>query len=426
MLGMFKSLHTNDSPLNLLDLDTIAKQTSLIQRKTQGFSALSIIIALIKCLQKGDASFQHIALEMSKINTSSICRGAVFKRVNGLLMHYLQAVISKILTLNYSIEENSSSAQKFQRILIEDSTFVPMGAINAANFPGHGNSNGVTAGFKLDLAFDALNNHILHQQFSPARESDKKLGKQLIENIQPNDLVLRDMGYFSIESFSNIEAQSAFWISRLPSSINVLLENGKSLESKLRLRKNDYIDEVVTLGLDGSFKARLVGVRADDQTAETRRRSRRETAQKFGNTPRNQSLIRDGWHLILTNLDTSVSSKELFDFYATRWRVETKFKAWKQALNLKPTLKRYSNYHHLACIALAGLIHQLITTHIFSMIQSVSRRTLSYEKLSEVISSYFSSLTLSTLSDPITMEERYIRMDRRSRKSLMDKLQLLK
>ncbi|MFC4992342.1 IS4 family transposase [Rubritalea tangerina] len=301
-----------------------------------------------------------------------------------------------------------------------------MGAINAANFPGHGNSNGVTAGFKLDLAFDALNNHILHQQFSPARESDKKLGKQLIENIQPNDLVLRDMGYFSIESFSNIEAQSAFWISRLPSSINVLLENGKSLESKLRLRKNDYIDEVVTLGLDGSFKARLVGVRADDQTAETRRRSRRETAQKFGNTPRNQSLIRDGWHLILTNLDTSVSSKELFDFYATRWRVETKFKAWKQALNLKPTLKRYSNYHHLACIALAGLIHQLITTHIFSMIQSVSRRTLSYEKLSEVISSYFSSLTLSTLSDPITMEERYIRMDRRSRKSLMDKLQLLK
>ncbi|MFC4996041.1 hypothetical protein [Rubritalea tangerina] len=51
----------------------------------------------------------------------------------------------------------------------------------------------------------------------------------------------------------------------------MLLENGKSLESKLRLRKNDYIDEVVTLGLDGSFKARLVGVRADDQTAETRR-----------------------------------------------------------------------------------------------------------------------------------------------------------
>ncbi|MFC4996042.1 transposase [Rubritalea tangerina] len=134
-------------------------------------------------------------------------------------MHYLQAVISKILTLNYSIEENSSSAQKFQRILIEDSTFVPMGAINAANFPGHGNSNGVTAGFKLDLAFDALNNHILHQQFSPARESDKKLGKQLIENIQPNDLVLRDMGYFSIESFSNIEAQSAFGYQDYPAQL---------------------------------------------------------------------------------------------------------------------------------------------------------------------------------------------------------------
>ena len=426
MLGMFKSIYTNDSPLNLLDLDRIAKQTSFIQRRTQGFTAKSIIIALIKCLQKGDASFHHIALEMSKINVASLCRSAVFKRVNEDLIAYLESVLGELLTLHYQLEKDSLAAKLFQRVLIEDSTFVPMGAINAANFPGHGNSNGVTAGFKLDLAFDALNNCILHQQLSPARESDKKLGKQLIDNIQANDLILRDMGYFSIESFIAIEAQSAFWRSRLPSSVNVVLENGKSLESKLRSRENDYIDEYVTLGLDGSFKARLVGVRADDQTAAERRRSRRKTAKKFGNTPRNQSLIRDGWHLILTNLDTNVQSQELFELYAVRWRVETKFKAWKQALNLKPTLKRYTNYYHLSSIALTGLIHQLITTHIFSIIQRVSRRTISYEKLSEIISSYFSSLVLRTLDTPLLVEERYIQMEKRSRKSLMDKLIILK
>ncbi|MFT5881833.1 MAG: hypothetical protein ACI9FG_000323, partial [Crocinitomicaceae bacterium] len=54
MIGMSKLLHTNDSPLQLLNLDKIAQSVSFIQRKTQGFSAFGFIIALIKCCAKGE------------------------------------------------------------------------------------------------------------------------------------------------------------------------------------------------------------------------------------------------------------------------------------------------------------------------------------------------------------------------------------
>ena len=266
----------------------------------------------------------------------------------------------------------------------------------------------------------------MHQPFGSARESDKKLGEHLLIDVAKGDLVLRDMGYFGCAALNLIAEKEAFWISRLPSSINVFTSNGEPLERRLRSRKNHFIDEVVTLGNDGATKIRLVGIRADDALAAQRRRSRKTVAQKFGNSPKYQSLVRDGWHLILTNLDQDVTAKELFEIYSIRWSVEIRFKAWKQSLNMKPTLKRYTNYHHLCCIARAALIQQLVVNHISMMAIVRVKRALSYEKVSEVISQQLGTLTLSSLGAPLTLEERHVWMDKRSRKSLYERLLAIK
>jgi len=422
MLGMSNFLHTNDSPLNLINLDALAKKTHLIQRKTQGFSPKAIILAFLKCLQNGDASFHLLASQMSQMTHQSLCRGAVYKRVNQHLVDFLEGVISLLLIHQPLPKLKRSTRDRFGRILIEDSTFVPMGAINAGNFPAHGNSRGSTAGFKLDLCFDVLDNHIVHQKFSSARQSDSKIGQALIESLQPGDLVLRDMGYFTQNSLQKIEQQDAHWVSRLPSSIKATLSHGKSLESKLKSRKYHHLDEIVTLGSEGHCQVRIVGVRADGSLVSQRRRERKKTAKKIRKTTQHQTFIRDGWHLIVTSLDTDFKAKELFDLYAIRWSIETRFKAWKQSLNLKSALKRYSNFHHLCCIALVGLIHQLIINHLWIHLSAHSKRSLSYEKVSEVVTLIMSSLSLNDLNRPITIEERHVRMDKRKRKSLHERM----
>lgn len=357
MLGMSKTLHTSDSPLNLLNLEELAKETSFVSRNTQGFCAHSIIIALMKCVQKGDASFHHLSLELSHLNAASLSKSAVYKRVDEALVLFLERVISELLKLQAGEVNRIKTSYNFNRILIEDSSFVPMGAINAANLPSFGNGSGITAGFKIGLAYDILSNTILHQRFGAATQSDKTHGNTLMEKINAGDLILRDMGCFSRQAFLAIEQQSAFWLTRLPSSIEVKLSNDDRLEKKLNSRKCDFIDEIVTVGKEGGFKARLVGIRANHQLAAKRRRQRRAGAKKFGNQPKYQSLVRDGWHLILTNLEEALNAEMLFELYSIRWNIETRFKAWKQSLDLKATLKRYSNLRHLESIALAALIH---------------------------------------------------------------------
>ena len=138
MLGMSNTLHTSDSPINLLDLEELAKNTSFISRITQGFSARSIIIALLKCVQKGDASFHHLALELSQLNAASLSKSAVYKRVGAPLVSFLELVISELLKMQIYKGPDIKTAYNFKRILIDDSSFVPMGAINAANFPSFG------------------------------------------------------------------------------------------------------------------------------------------------------------------------------------------------------------------------------------------------------------------------------------------------
>ena len=125
MIGMSKRLHTNDSPLHLLKLEELAKSVSFIQRKTQGFSALGVIIALIKCAIKGDGSFNNIALELGVLERKTISRVAVYKRIKNNAPQFLRAVIGEFIKQSSSSISKLCSKHGFTRVLIEDSIFKP-------------------------------------------------------------------------------------------------------------------------------------------------------------------------------------------------------------------------------------------------------------------------------------------------------------
>ena len=97
-----------------------------------------------------------------------------------------------------------------------------MGKGNASDFPGHGNGVGRTAGFKLDLAFDLLTVSTVSQ--THGSHQDESLGKYLLNQIMPGDLVVRDLSYFGTASFKIIGEMSAFWLTRVPANVSITLK----------------------------------------------------------------------------------------------------------------------------------------------------------------------------------------------------------
>lgn len=69
---------------------------------------------------------------------------------------------------------------------------------NADAFPALGNYHEKTAGGKIDLAIDVLTCSIVSHSLPAATEQEKSIGKESVVWVGRGDLVLWQMGYFSL------------------------------------------------------------------------------------------------------------------------------------------------------------------------------------------------------------------------------------
>jgi hypothetical protein len=49
-----------------------------------------------------------------------------------------------------------------------------------------------------------------------ATEQDKSIGKEFVIEVRRRNLLLLDMGYLSLNEFTEIEQREALWLTRLP------------------------------------------------------------------------------------------------------------------------------------------------------------------------------------------------------------------
>lgn len=376
-----------------------------------------MLIALIKCVISGKGSFNQIASHLKQLEAQSSSRQAVFQRINGACIGYLRSVTRALITQHSGAASVVCKKWGLKRILTEDSTFQKMHNSNAGNYPAHGNKQGATAGFKVDLIYDLLTGKPVCQKLAGGTLQDKTLGKRILGLVRKGDLVLRDMGYFSAEIFESINKAKAHWLSRLPANVTVTTMDGIALEKQLNSRKNTKLDMFVKVG-KSNLTCRMVAVRADDKLAAQRRRQRK---QNSGKAPSQKALVRDGWHILLTNLDENHDSEELFEIYRLRWNIEVRFKAWKQAINMKALFRRSSNFHHQESLIYAALIFQLITLNVAAQL-NLKGKALSLENFSKEISQSIKVVTRRSHRLTFEFDDRHITMEKRSRKSLMDQL----
>jgi IS4 transposase len=128
-------------------------------------------------------------------------------------------------------------------------------------------------------------------------------------------------------------------------------------------------------------------MRAAGSVARKRRKQRRKEAKAKGVEPDAAGLVRDGWHLMLTNLPIEdFAPKLLRAIYRARWGVEIQFRAWKQANNLDKALNRRSGKHHLMAILLAAMINHLVGMRLARVLGgNKAAEDLSYEKLYDAL-----------------------------------------
>ena len=262
-------------------LDRIARESRLIQRSSRKFNASGFLIALLKAVVKGDTSFNHLAMHLAGFAAKPMSRQGMSERFGPASSSFLLSVIQHVLSQRFPAIIEELRGSPFKRVIIEDSTVVSMAKSNAELFPNNGNRHHMTAGCKCLLIADLLSGKPLAFQLHAAREADQALAFEAPDLCNAGDLLIRDMGFFSLAALSVIEERKAFWISRLPASVSAEDLDGKGIAKILASATSDLIDIPVVLGR-GTLPCRLVAIRLDPKRAEANRRHLRSDAKRRG------------------------------------------------------------------------------------------------------------------------------------------------
>jgi hypothetical protein len=321
------------------EITALAKEKKFMMRKARKIEPDSFLAALCSLASNGAATFGALAGKLGIGHGVDVSRQAVWKRVKAPCLEFVKAVLACVLTTaaGAPVVIPSGILSTFGRVILADSTTVKLADKFKALFPGSGNQFSTTASMKIQCAVDLLAGAFVHFSMTPFTRNDYAASADVLDYLRAGDLIIRDLGYFSIAVLRSIADAQAFFLSRMRMEALVYDPNsGARIDTRKLFKSRNLVDMPILLGEDERFPVRLIGVPVPAAVADKRRReARKERKEKDGGCPKAETLRLLSWNILVTNVPCSVWSPHSAAFvYRLRWRIEIIFKAWKSFLSL--------------------------------------------------------------------------------------------
>lgn len=320
--------------------------------------------------------FRVVAEKLSSISDHDPSRQGVFERLkNEAAPSYFSSAFRQVLVdqcrrftdrhLGATLDHYKGI---FRRILIEDGSVLPLHHSLADRFRGSVNQYGETAALRLRWAFDFLTGETIDAELHHWKENDMSTAFELLAFVKTGDLLLRDMGYFCLQSFHEIIQLGAFFITRLPEGTVVTDEDGKRMNLPRCLRKSgrNIYEAKVKVGLKTPLEGRWVAARIDHGKANERKRKLRQSCKGAGKVATRDQLTMCEWVGVFTNVEASVMDAEsVAQLYRARWMVEILFKGMKSGQQLEKWSRHRTNENTIQCLAYAQMIIGILSLNLW-------------------------------------------------------------
>jgi len=243
----------------------------------------------------------------------------------------------------------------------------------------------------------------LELEVSAFTKTDSTNAHETVNKIQPGELVIRDLGYISIENMKAISRErNAYYLNRLKSSTVVFKTIGNKperfnfsqIESKMRKGNIRLMETKAYIGEDQKYPVRMIINLVSEQVKEERVRERRKYAKKKKQTVNKETLARCGLNVFITNADEDLLPTKLVPpIYGIRWQIENIFKVWKSVGGIhkvkKISKERFEFYLY------SKLVFFIKSWQAMQIIELATNATISYYKYLKVVSiSGFNTLEL--------------------------------
>lgn len=320
---------------DVFDTNAVRK-TAMETGFSQRLSKLSpeVFLSLCTFLQDsvGNQSLQHLCSAISYPYQTSISKQALHERFNNQAVSFLKEIYQRLVSNQVKLPRQVDMNQLFSRIRIMDSTSFNLEG-NYPDYPGYRSS-----GVSIQFDYDWLHGEFLYQSVEPQTKNDRSAAREIMDSIQPDDLVLRDLGFYAATIMKEINERGAYFITRAPTNTKFWMGSSKEGWTQI-VPEEDMKDkasgEVMDYGfvkVGGDPRHSFIGrVVAQKLTPEQRKRRKKALKEKGQNGRHVQSALkRNDIQILVTNItQEKVGPQDLYPLYTLRWQVEIIFKTWK-------------------------------------------------------------------------------------------------
>jgi len=347
----------------------------------------SSLESLVSCLDS------QYGIEMSKQSLD--------ERFSEKSKNFVKSVLGRLICEQFSTllycEEFLSD---FEHVRIKDSTKFTVPDNLTPHYKGSGGS-GSAAGISIQYEFDLKTGKFLDLTMTEAVRNDQQDAKETAENFCKNDLVIRDLGYFSIPVLQKIKEKEAFFLSKLLSSVSVYDEHNVEIDFKKLhafMTKNgiENCEKQVFIGKD-RVPVRLVIGLVPPQVYQERIHRKQKEDRKKGRQMTDKTKFLLHFNLFVTNVEAAVlPSEKIMPLYRFRWQVELMFKNWKSVFSIH-TLQKMKEERYITMLY-TRLILIIVDLQIINQVQSTLSKQgmrasiLSYKKTLQTLKNRFSDI----------------------------------
>jgi hypothetical protein len=408
------------------ELEQIARQVGFVQRegklKAWHFLFLCSFIGINVAKDTLGTLCSKIGSKLKVI----VSNQAIDKRFSQKCVEFIKNIFEKLLksTVKSRVEVSNKFDEHFNRIRILDSTGFQLPDEFSAIYPGSG-GNSTSAGAKIQLEFELKSGEFLNVDVGSGKDSDCTYGKSIRNTIEELDLILRDLGYFNLDDYEDINKRGAFYISRVKlNTATYILRNADEMEyfknglpKKSSMRKRIDFSEIMNnmkegetieikeafVGDDKMLPVRLTIYKHTTKELEKITESAKKDSTKKGKTKSDKTMDLLGLCILMTNIpDEIIAAKQLYEIYSLRWQVELIFKTWKSVYNIAKV--RNVKIERFKCQLYGKLILVLLSSTVTFRARAVllinQKKEISEIKVSRIVCEYFESLYSAIICSP--------------------------
>lgn len=339
--------------ISKLKIDDLAKRSGFQKREPRKIDIVGLIGGFWLTMFSPAFSMTRWSRNIGLIQDCFVSKQALHKRLcaeHSLGQQLLEKVLQHPLSKPLQIAKDKGLFKSFTNVLIEDSTCISLPTTLAKLFPGSHNRFGESATARIQLRMSLLDEQYSHIELHSFRYNDAKYAKQIVPSLKKADLVIRDLGYWSLAVFKQIADKGAFFLSRYRYGTSLMDQNGTPIALAKRLKKalkegKTIVDMPILIGQKAQLPVRFVAIKVPQNIALQRKRAAKKNRDRRLKHKQDYYDLLD-WTLFITNVEVNTwDSKSILQAYRLRWRIEMIFKCWKSKLKFDQLFHKKQSFN---------------------------------------------------------------------------------